>query len=349
MKIRIVIGLIVAALIVGGVWWWMRDRTEGSGGLTLHGNIDIRTAQLAFDGDGLIKSMAVEEGATVKRGQALATLDSSRLMVELDEARALAAAQDAVVRRLEAGTRKQEIEQARARVESVRTRLANTEQNLQRIRQTAASGASSRQRLDDAVAQLTVEQSALNEAQQALELAKEGPRPQEIDEAKARHDAAIAHVGVLKDRADDTLLRAPSDGVIQSRLLEPGDFASRGRAVYTLALTDPKWVRAYVPEPSLGRVHPGARAWVQSDSFPGRRFEGWVGYISPVAEFTPKSVETTDLRTQLVYEVRIYLSDPRDQLRMGMPATVFIDDGDGGGDGGGSAATRPAATTRSAS
>jgi HlyD family secretion protein len=108
--------------------------------------------------------------------------------------------------------------------------------------------------------------------------------------------------------------------------MEPGDYATRGRAAYTLATSDPKWVRGYVSEPDLDRVRLGARAWVTSDSFENRVYDGWVGFISPIAEFTPKTVETTDLRTQLVYEVRIHVKDPEDQLRLGMPTTVVVDE-----------------------
>jgi HlyD family secretion protein len=100
--------------------------------------------------------------------------------------------------------------------------------------------------------------------------------------------------------------------------------ASPQKPVFTLAITNPKWVRAYVSEPDLGKLHEGMAAAIAVDSFPGRRFEGWVGFISPVAEFTPKAVQTEELRTSLVYEVRVFVQDPSDVLRLGMPATVYL-------------------------
>jgi HlyD family secretion protein len=106
--------------------------------------------------------------------------------------------------------------------------------------------------------------------------------------------------------------------------MEPGEMASPQKAVFALAITDPKWVRVYVSEPNLGKVHPGMGAAVAVDSFPDRRFDGWVGFISPVAEFTPKSVQTEDLRPSLVYEVRVFVQDPNDVLRLGMPATAYL-------------------------
>ena len=104
--------------------------------------------------------------------------------------------------------------------------------------------------------------------------------------------------------------------------------ASPTRPVVTLALTDPKWVRAYVSEPDLGRINLGMKAKILSDSFPDQSFEGWIGFISPVAEFTPKTVETEDLRTKLVYEVRVFVHDSNDLLRLGMPVTVIVDRAD---------------------
>ena len=100
--------------------------------------------------------------------------------------------------------------------------------------------------------------------------------------------------------------------------------ASPLRPVLSLAETDRKWIRDYVAEPHLGLLKPGMRARVSTDSFPGRTLDGSVGYISPVAEFTPKTVQSEDLRTSLVYEVRVNVEDPQDVLRLGMPATVEL-------------------------
>jgi len=340
-KITFIVFLLLVGGVAGGVAWWrLKMPQDQQRRLTLYGNVDIRSAQLAFDGEAIVATMQAEEGTPVKAGEILATLDSTGLQAELDEGKAQVLAQDAVVRRLEAGTRKQEIEQARAHFASVQARLANAEQDLKRITETAASGASSQQRLDEAHTQVSIEKAQLAEAEQVLSLANDGPRQEDIEEARARLQANRAHVRLLENRLANTSLRAPFAGVIRSRLMEPGDYATRGRAAYTLAMSDPKWVRGYVSEPDLGRVRPGARAWVTSDSFKNKTFDGWVGFISPVAEFTPKTVETTDLRTQLVYEVRIYVKDPEDRLRLGMPTTVVVDEAS-------SPSTLPVPTTQS--
>jgi membrane fusion protein PltH len=122
----------------------------------------------------------------------------------------------------------------------------------------------------------------------------------------------------------DAQLKAPMDAIVRTRLMEPGEMASPQKAVYSLAIIDPKWIRAYVSETDLGKVHPGMKGLIAVDSFPNRRFEGWVGFISPIAEFTPKIVQTDELRSTLVYEVRVFVKDPSDDLRLGMPATVYL-------------------------
>jgi HlyD family secretion protein len=107
--------------------------------------------------------------------------------------------------------------------------------------------------------------------------------------------------------------------------LEPGEMAAPQRPVLNLAIIDPKWVRAYVAETDLGKIHTGMKASISTDSFPGQALSGWVGFIASVAEFTPKSVQTEELRSSLVYEVRVFVQDPSDEMRLGMPATVLLE------------------------
>ena len=154
----------------------------------------------------------------------------------------------------------------------------------------------------------------------------------EADIAKASSDAATARVAsaqaVMAEAAQalkDANLYAPVSGIIRERIVELGDFVTPQSPVYTLALTNPVWVRTYLPETYLGQIKPGAHARITTDSYPNKVYAGWVGSISPTAEFTPKNVETPDLRTRLVYQVRVFACNPQGELRLGMPATVTID------------------------
>jgi len=325
MKKKILIPVVIIVVLASaawGLWGWLKSEEDTSSILTLYGNIEIRDAKLAFAEQEIVAEVAVNEGDTVAAGQVLARLKSQRLHDQLMEAQAQLDAQTQVVLRLMNGTRSQEIRQLGAELEVVKVRLKNAEKNLQRLESTASIGASSQQVLDDARAAVDVARAQLNARQQAYNLAVAGPRSEDIAEAKAHLEANQAQLAYLNTRLQETVLKSPSAGIIQSRILEPGEMAGPTRPAFVLALTDPKWVRAYVSEPDLGRVKEGLHATVYSDSWPDKKFSGQVGFISSVAEFTPKSVETTDLRTKLAYEVRIWVADPTNQLRLGMPVTV---------------------------
>ena len=148
---------------------------------------------------------------------------------------------------------------------------------------------------------------------------------QDLDGAKAALDMAQARLTVSDRKLTDAELVSPCDAVVRSRLLEPGEMVSPQRPVFNLAITDPKWVRAYASESDLGKVHEGMKASISTDSFPNRTIPGWVGFISSVAEFTPKAVETKDLLPNLVYEIRVFVHDPQNEMRLGMPATVSLE------------------------
>jgi len=324
--VRIIILIILVSAAILGVRWFLKaEGNQFASELKIYGNIDIRKADLAFNEQERIAQVLVEEGDHVTAGQVLARQQTNRMEAQIREIEAKIAAQQEVVKRFEAGTRPQEIEQARAEVAAARARVKNAMKNYERIRETSGAGATSKQALDNIQAQLDVDQAQLTVKEKALNLALEGPRKEDIAAARNNLETLKASLSLLKIRLADMTLISPSTGVIQNRILEPGEMANPNRPVVTLALTDPKWVRAYVPEPDLGRINLGMKAKVLSDSFPDQKFEGWIGFISPVAEFTPKTVQTEDLRTKLVYEVRIFVHDSKDLLRLGMPTTVIVD------------------------
>jgi HlyD family secretion protein len=204
-------------------------------------------------------------------------------------------------------------------------------QLLARLQTERLQAAMDRARADAAAAKAEAHSAQLN-YQRIKELARRKlASTSEADIAKATSEATTARVAsaqaVMAESAQalkDANLYAPVSGIIRERIVEPGDFVTPQSPVYTLALTNPVWVRTYLPETDLGKVKPGTRARITTDSFPGKVYEGWVGSISPTAEFTPKNVETPDLRTRLVYQVRVFACNPQDELRLGMPATVTI-------------------------
>ncbi len=329
--------LLLAGLVAAGVWYWRyeeapRTRSE----IVLYGNVDIRQVELAFNGSERIAEIRVEEGQAVRKGALLARLETRRLSLAVDRATAQAAAQESVVDKLLAGTRTEEILQARAEAEALREQADSARRTYERLRPLAAENLAARDRVDAAGARAESERERLTAALERLRQAERGPRREDIAAARATLRVRKAELAIARQHLADAALFASDDGIIQNRILEPGDMASPARPVLTLALTDPVWVRAYVSETDLGRIRPGQKAEVRTDSFPDKHYPAWIGYISPTAEFTPKTVETTDVRPHLVYQVRVFVCNDAGELRLGMPATVTIplDATNGDGDGG---------------
>ncbi len=299
--------------------------TAAASSLTLYGNVDIREVNAAFNDSGRIESLLVQEGDAVRQGELIAQLDDRRFADALAAANAQAANQKQVLAALLAGSRPEQIAQAKAQMDALAIVYRNDEANYQRYATLALSGAGTLQQRDDAEAAFLNAERNYEAAKQAYILAVKGPRAEDIAAAQAAYDAAQASAALAAQEYQDTKLYAPAAGIVEERVQEPGDMTSPATPVYVIALTNPLWVRAYVPESDLGHVKLGMAAEITTDSYPGKVYHGWIGYLSPTAEFTPKNVETPDLRAQLVYQVRVYACAPQGQLRLGMPATVTID------------------------
>lgn len=324
--------IVVALLVVAGVWWWHRDHARDNNHLVLDGNVDIRQISLAFDGSGRVLQLHAEEGDRVKAGQVLAVLDTRTLALEAAQAQAQIDVQQQNLLRLQHGSRPQELAQARSRLAAAQASAAKAAQDLARLEDIAARTQGhgvSPQDLDSARTNARVMRAQADEQQQSLQLTELGPREEEIAGAQAQLKASQAQLAILNHEINLGQLIAPADAVVRSRLLEPGDMATPQRPVFTLALTQPKWVRVYVSEEQLALVKPGQAATVTTDTHPDSAVHGTVGYISSAAEFTPKNVQTEELRTSLVYEVRVIVQDGSDLLRLGQPATVRLDLGAG--------------------
>lgn len=293
--------------------------------LVLQGNVDVREVSLAFRQSDRILEMLAEEGDRVQKGQVLARLDTQELKLQLQRLNAEIAAQQSTVDKLHNGTRPEEIRQAEGNLRQAQAAAEHAAGVYQRKRDIYTSIAGiSQQELDNAYHDMEAKQATMSVAEAALQEAKAGPRQEDIAGAEAGLQALrneqLRYIYLLSQYE----LQAPDDGVIRSRLLEAGDMASPSKPVFKLSLPGKKWVRAYVPETELGRVYEGQQARVYIDSLPGKAIGGQVGYISGTAEFTPKHVQTEELRTSLVYEVRVYVDDADNVLRLGMPATVRI-------------------------
>jgi HlyD family secretion protein len=321
------IALGAAVLLAVAVSWWL-GRNDDPDAIVLHGNVDLRQVDLPFSDSERIAEVLVEEGTTVHAGQVLARLDTGRLAPRLKQAEAQVAAQTEMVRKLRNGSRPEEIAQARAALAAAEAESFNAKSQLERLQgiSDASNGrAVSAQDMEALTAQARMSEARARNMKEALALVQAGPRTEDIEQAQAQLDAAQAELALLKRQLKDAELVAPTDGVIRNRLMEPGELATPQRPVFSIAIDHPKWVRAYVSETDLGRINVNMPAHVSIDSAPDQPIDGKVGFISSTAEFTPKTVQTEELRTSLVYEVRVFVQDEQNRLRLGMPATVRID------------------------
>lgn len=315
---------LVAGLTGTGYWGWTEylDGQAPQSGLTLHGNVDVRQVVLAFRVPGRIETIAVEEGDRVSANDRVGTLEKADYSDQVALARAKVNASVATLAMLEDGSRPEDIEQAEASVAQAEAALELARTVRDRQAALAQRDIASHQAHEAAQASFDEAAAALRQAEATLALALEGPRSGNITQARAGLAADRAALRIAERRLADTELRAPSDGVILTRVREPGSIIGAGEPILTLALTSPVWVRTYVSERDLGQIAPGMAAEIRTDS--GGRYRGQIGFISPVAEFTPKSVETEELRTSLVYRLRVIVEATDDGLRQGMPVTVFL-------------------------
>ncbi len=318
----VILIILISAIVV----FFYKDKQVDSA-LTFYGNVDIRQVSLAFEQAGRIQSMNVQEGDKVQQGQVLASLNTEALKIQAQQAEAQLNVQKQAIIKQDVGTRPEEIAQAQAQIISAQAQLEKANKDYQRLQvlnQSTAGQAISKQELDFAKSNQATAAATLKEREANLQLLHKGARTEDRAATKAQYAITQSNLDLIHYQISQSELRSPVDAVVRARLQEVGDMTTAQKTVYTLALTDPKWVRVYVSEKDLSQIKMGSTAQVIRDAQPNQPINGQIGYISSVAEFTPKTVQTEDIRTSLVYEVRIYVKDPNDQLKMGQPVTVKI-------------------------
>jgi len=347
-KVIVLLVLLATGVTAGYVFWQQQNATDDNGGepsslgnrisaffgrtqsgseneLVLYGNVDIREVQLAFNGSERIAEILVEEGQQVVRDELLARLHSETLEAQLAESQAQVEAQQQLVAKLEAGSRPEEISKVRAELDAAVAESKSAASSYQRLLPLLERKMVTPDEADKLKALADASEARVEAVRQALVLLQSGSRKEDIASAVALLKSRQAGQSLAEQKLIDASLYAPADGVIRNRILEPGSMAFPQTPVMTLAFVNPVWVRTYLPETALGKVVEGSKALIYTDSYPDKAYVGWVGYVSPTSEFTPKNIQTEELRTRLVYSMRIYACNPQDELRLGMPATVRID------------------------
>jgi HlyD family secretion protein len=329
---RAVLGAIALGAIfaVGGIAWVGVQRLGGGPAADrLYGNVEIRQVDLAFNSEGEVVKMSKHEGDQVHAREVIAELDPATYKSAEALAVARRDAAQATLTRLLNGTRPEDIAQARANVANAKATQANATVSFERQKGLLLTNATPRQAVDDARRALDVANAQVALSEAALAEAVAGPRSEDIEVARAELRQSDASLALAQTQLGRTSLHAPADGIIMTRVIEPGTVVLPTSPVYSMALTSEVWVRAFVPEPLLSRAVPNAGVRVYTDGRPDQPYEGRIGYVSPSAEFTPKTVETPELRTQLVYRIRVRLTAPDDGIRQGQPVTIVLGGGAG--------------------
>lgn len=292
--------------------------------LKFYGNVDVRTVSLAFQVPGKLQSINFEEGQKVKKGDIIAKLDSDLYQEQLNQINAQIDVQKAQLQKLEKGYRKEDIEKARATMRQKKVLMENAKTTLKRYKKLLATNSTSQEKYDNVQTSYESANAAYLFAKSSLELLESGYEKEDILGAKAQLNALISQRNQHKLNLEYTTLYSPSNGTILTRVYEVGSIINASQVVVEVAKDDDYWVRSYMSEKYLGYIKQGMKALIYTDS--GKTYEGVVSFISPLAEFTPKSVQTEDLRTDLVYRFRITLNSYDDMIKQGMPVTIKFPD-----------------------
>jgi HlyD family secretion protein len=383
-RLRIIIPLLLIALI--GIVIYRNISIDDDQSLMFSGNIEVVESQMSFQIPGRLQERLVEEGESVTIQQPLARLDKADQTIGMVGAEADLAYATSVVAELEAGSRKEEIDQTYARVLQARHSLAElrngsriedveaakaelsraiaeeksaiiklnqAERNYTRYTKLHKDGSvsddifesiqtlyntaenqvseakgktkSATERLSLLKAGPRIEQikraeAVLNQVEAEYALIKAGPRVEKIDQARAKMQIALASVQKARQQLKYTEMIAPMDGVVLSVSAEPGEYLNPASPVLTLGNLDQPWLRAYVSERLLGKIQLNQKVIVTTDSFPDKKYDGRISFISSEAEFTPKTVQTFEERVKLVYRIKVALDNEDRELKPGMPA-----------------------------
>lgn len=386
MRKKLIPIILIAAL--GGFWAykaWSGRAEEGL--IRLSGNIELTEVDIAFKTAGKLVELRVGEGDDVKKGQMLARLDTAEFERGLErESAAVDAAHSALaqlktgieyqeaaiggeialrqadlrqaearLKELETGSRPQEIAHARAAVAEAQAQHTQASTDWTRAQRLIANDDITRQQFDQFKTRYDAASAALKRATEALKLVEEGPRAEQIEQARAavakaraairvaeagridiqrrRQELAMrqadieraeAQKGVLAAQISDRQIDSPVDGVVLSKTAEPGEVLAGGAALLTVGNIDRPWVRGYISETDLGRVKTGMAAEVTTDSYPGKIYKGRITFINSEAEFTPKQIQTTEERVKLVYRIKIEVENPNRELKSNMPVDAVI-------------------------
>jgi len=326
-KPRVIVVVVIAAVTAGAGLWFVAHRQDtANNSLVASGTVEATEAQLGFQTAGRIEDIIVHEGDLVKARVELSHLDRVETQARRQQAVAQVAGARALLQELERGFRIEEVAQGRAALAAATERLNDAQRDLERSRRLIEGGAVSQEAYDKAVVAFDVAKSQYEQAQEQMKILETGPRKEKIEAQRAQLEQAEAAVRTYDAIIANMTIRSPFDGVVTVRHREAGEIVQAGSPVLTIMNRDDRWVRIYIPEARMGAVRIGKSATITTDTYPNKPYRGEVVFIASEAEFTPKTVQTTEERVRLVYAVKVRITgDPTYDLKPGMPADVALD------------------------
>jgi len=320
MKRILLIG-IFAVILAGLIYTFLtRNKKEGNDFIKVSGNIETTEVDVGFKIPGRIVSRFFEEGDWVDQGKVLGKLDDEDLRNRLEVARATLMSAQARLSKLLAGSRPEEIRESEAAVNQVKSDLENKRAHYERMKPLFERGVIPRDSLDNAEAAFKIAKAAFERAMETYLLVKEGPRKEDIDDARAQVKQTQATVKLNETQLSYTTLYSPISGVVLVKSGEIGEVVNPGTSIVTLADIENVWLKAYIPETDLSKIKWGQEVLVTTDLRPKKEYKGRISFISSQAEFTPKSIQTEKERVTLVYRIKVDIPNPDRELKPGMPA-----------------------------
>ncbi|MDR7866031.1 MAG: efflux RND transporter periplasmic adaptor subunit [Sporomusaceae bacterium] len=322
-RVRILIPVLVIALAVGGYSLYAKKQVDPNQ-VKVSGNIETTTVGAGFKIAGHVAQRMVDEGESVKKGQPIASLETADLELDVANAKAQLLAAQATLTQLANGSRPQDISAAQAALRSAEADRQNAAAEYRRMQQLFAQSAISAQDRDRSQTAFATASARADQVAQQLSLVAEGPRQEEIELAAARVEQAKQQLKLAQTRLAYAQIAAPINGVVLSKNIEPGEYVAPGTPVVTIGELDQVWLKAYIAETDLGRVKLGQKVAVTTDTYPGKTYNGSIGFIASEAEFTPKNIQTAEERVKLVYRIKVMIENQARELKPGMPADAVI-------------------------
>lgn len=294
------------------------------GTIEASGTLEAVEVKVSAKVPGQIERLFVDEGSEVKEGDTLAILDHVSLDLELKQALAGVNLADAQYQMLVNGARSEDLQQAEEALHQLESSAKNAKDDYDRMTELYKTNSVSKKQFDDAESRFTITEAQLNSARQNLQKTQRYARPEELAAAKARLDQARANADIIRKQITDAHIIAPVSGTVTNKPVEVGELVNVGTTIVTVSRIKTLNLMIYVNDEELGKVKLNGAADVVIDTYPDKSFPGHVVYISPIAEFTPKNVQTKEDRTKLVFGVKLEVENPSGILKAGMPADAYV-------------------------